>query len=121
MPEFSEKSKEKLATCDPRLQLLCNEVIKIADFSVLCGHRDEETQNSLYEQGKSQLQWPYGKHNAKPSLAVDIAPYPIDFHDLVRFRNLASLMKAMARRLDINIKWGGDWKNFKDYPHWELG
>ena len=29
-------------------------------------------------------------------------------------------MKKAADMLDTPIVWGGDWKTFKDYPHFEL-
>lgn len=52
--------------------------------------------------------------------AVDIAPYPIDWKDLKRFKMLSEHIKKVARILNIQVAWGGDWKTFKDYPHWEL-
>jgi peptidoglycan L-alanyl-D-glutamate endopeptidase CwlK len=29
-------------------------------------------------------------------------------------------MKAASAELNIPIEWGGDWKNFKDLPHFQL-
>ncbi|WP_205671764.1 M15 family metallopeptidase [Acinetobacter bereziniae] len=29
-------------------------------------------------------------------------------------------MKQAAKELGIEIEWGGDWKKFKDGPHWQL-
>ena len=81
MPKFGRRSKERLATCDEKLQKVFNEVIKHVDCSVLEGHRSEERQNKLYEEGKTKVKYPKGRHNASPSLAVDVAPYPIDWND----------------------------------------
>ena len=50
MPRFGRKSRERLATCDEKLQKLFNEVIHYVDCSVLEGHRGEERQNKLYEE-----------------------------------------------------------------------
>ncbi len=36
------------------------------------------------------------------------------------FHKLAPVIKAEAARLGIAIVWGGDWRTFKDGPHWEL-
>jgi peptidoglycan L-alanyl-D-glutamate endopeptidase CwlK len=117
---FSEVSASKLATCDKRLQLICNEAIKEIDFSVLCGHRSEVSQDKAYRTGKSQLNWPDSKHNKQPSLAVDVAPYPIDWKDIARFYGLAGIFMKVALSNGIDITWGGHWSNLRDYGHFEL-
>jgi len=90
------------------------------DFVVLCGYRGGEEQNELYRQGKSNAKWEQSKHNFEPSLAVDIAPYPIDWNNTERFAQLAGVMKGVAYKEDIRIIWGGDFKSIKDMPHFEL-
>lgn len=99
-----------------------NEVIKHTDISILCGHRGEEEQNKAFNDGKSKVRFPFSKHNKTPSLAVDIAPYNngINWNDLEAFKNLGELVKKKANELNINIAWGGDWKTFKDMPHFEI-
>ena len=91
-----------------------NEAIKEYDFSILEGHRTIERQQKLYKNGKSQLDGinKKGKHNYNPSLAVDIAPYPIDWKDVQRFKDLAKIIKRIAKEKEIKITWGGDWRSF---------
>lgn len=128
MPSFSNKSKECLLTCDPRLQTICFDAIAIMDFTVLEGHRDQETQNLLYAEGKSQLKYPYSRHNRNPSKAVDIAPYPIDWNNKERFYALAGVMFTIAEKYGYKLTWGGTWgglddKNiggFYDLPHFQI-
>jgi peptidoglycan L-alanyl-D-glutamate endopeptidase CwlK len=128
MPKFSRKSKERLATCDDRLQKVFNEVIKYVDCSILEGHRSEERQNKLYEEGKTKVKYPKGRHNASPSLAVDVAPYPIDWDDRERFTLFAGFVIGLARGMGITLRWGGDWNmnfevndnKFDDFPHFEV-
>ena len=36
------------------------------------------------------------------------------------YKELADVFKQKAKELNINIVWGGDWKSFKDCPHFEL-
>ena len=48
MPEFGTKSRERLETCDPKIQLVLEEAIKHYDFSVLEGHRTEEKQQEYF-------------------------------------------------------------------------
>jgi peptidoglycan L-alanyl-D-glutamate endopeptidase CwlK len=128
MPFFSKNSLNRLSTCDKRLQEICNEVIKIYDFCVICGKRDEERQNMLLTQGKTTLEFPKSKHNKYPSQAIDIAPYPIDWHDHDRFKILAGIMFGVAHSKNIKIRWGGDWnmnwiindEKLVDLVHFEL-
>ena len=128
MAKFGKTSKKRLETCDERLQSLFNEVVKVFDCSILVGHRGEEDQNKAYKEGNSQVKWPKGKHNKKPSSAVDVAPYPIDWEDRERFSYFAGFVKGVAWRLNIPIRWGGDWdgdtelsdNNFDDLVHFEL-
>tara|TARA_R100000808_G_scaffold19230_1_gene41824 strand:- start:1371 stop:1760 length:390 start_codon:yes stop_codon:yes gene_type:complete len=128
MAKFGRSSRKRLKTCDEKLQLLFNEVVKAFDCSILVGHRGEKDQNKAYAEGNSQLRWPKGKHNKKPSIAVDVAPYPIDWEDRERFSYFAGFVKGVAWRLNIPIRWGGDWdgdndlsdNNFDDLVHFEL-
>lgn len=130
MASFGEKSKQLLATCHPDLQKICNEAIKHFDFTVIEGTRSVARQQQLFKEGKSKLDGvnKKGKHNHTPSLAIDIAPYPIDWNDTKRFFYLAGLMEGIATSMGITIIWGGDWdsdgdykdQTFNDYPHFEL-
>lgn len=36
------------------------------------------------------------------------------------YHKLAAAMKAAAKELKVPIEWGGDWKSFKDGPHFQL-
>ncbi|MGX1099953.1 peptidoglycan-binding protein [Amorphus sp. MBR-141] len=36
------------------------------------------------------------------------------------WRRLEMAVKTAARELDVPVEWGGDWRSFKDYPHWQL-
>ncbi len=128
MPEFSIASKRRLGTCDPVLIRLMNEVIKHWDCTILEGHRDQARQNEMVRIGTSRLSWPDSKHNKDPSLAVDVAPYPIDWQDLERFRAFGGFVLGVAAVLKVPIRWGGDWngnrdfrdQKFHDLPHFEL-
>ena len=129
MPSFGVKSLEKLNTCHPDIIKVMNEAIKHTDFTVLYGTRTVAEQQALYAQGRTKP-GPIvtnkdgvnkkSKHNYLPSLAVDIAPWPIDWNDIDRFKELAVVVKKAADTVGVAIQWGGDWKTFKDWPHWEI-
>lgn len=143
MPSFSKKSLSNLYTCHNDIIAVCNEAIIVTDFSVLQGHRPQEEQFELFKKGREYVggKWVIrnpnlvvtykdgfekrGYHNADPSDAVDLAPYPIDWKDIKRFYYLAGAFIAVAYRLRVQgiissvFTWGGHWKNFKDYPHFQ--
>ena len=126
--KFGPASKLRLATCDRRLQAIAAEVIKSMDVAVLCGHRGEVEQTAAVRAGLSKAPWPTSKHNAIPSRAVDLAPYPVNWSDTARFESMAGLVLATAKRLGVKVRWGADWnmngktedERFRDWPHFEL-
>jgi peptidoglycan L-alanyl-D-glutamate endopeptidase CwlK len=119
MPKFSQTSKDRLATCDTRLQALFNSVVMDYDCAIICGFRNKEDQDKAYAQGYSKARWPNGNHNRTPSLAVDVMPVPIIWEDIDRLNRFAVVVKARAKQMGIAVEWGGDWR-FVDRPHWEV-
>lgn len=126
MPSFSKKSKEKLETCIPQLQQLFNEVIKERDCIIICGARSLEDQQKAFKGGFSKTDGVIKKSNHQVdkenplSRAVDVLPYPIKWNDTKGHKEFADYVFKIAHKLEINIQWGGLWKTFKDYPHWEI-
>ena len=128
MPKFSKKSNATLEGCHPDLQKLFQEVIKNFDCTILQGHRSKKLQDEYYRTGKSKVEYPNSKHNSLPSMAADVAPYPINWNDKERFYYFAGYVKGLADQMDIKIRWGGDWdgdtkvndQTFMDLPHFEL-
>jgi len=132
MPEFSQRSLDKLNTCHPDLQEIMNEVIKYLDISIISGHRGAVEQDTLYERGFSKVMFPASKHNIEPSMAVDImlwnnsTPH-IRWNDRQQMSLVAGVVHAIASQKQIKIKWGGDWDgnyitsdNWFDGGHFEL-
>ena len=128
MAKFGKSSRARLATCDDELQKDFNEVIKYVDCSVLEGHRGQERQDILLLESKTKVQYPLGRHNAIPSRAADVVPYPVDWNDRERFHLFAGFVLGIARSMGIKLRWGGDWNmnfevddnKFDDFPHFEL-
>ena len=128
MPKFGKSSKERLATCDKRLQEVFNEVIQFVDCSVLEGHRGQERQDQLYIDGKTKVKYPNGRHNSNPSNAVDVVPYPVNWEDRERQTLFAGFVLGSAQGMGIGLRWGGDWdqdfevmdNRFDDFPHFEV-
>lgn len=128
MYKFGKKSQANLDSADTRLQEVANEAIKIIDHSILCGHRSRDEQDDYFHRGLSKLEFPQSKHNALPSLAIDVAPYPIDWNDTARFTHLIGVYRGIAAMKGYTLRVGCDWdqdgdirdQTFMDYPHMEL-
>lgn len=127
---WSQRSRDRLATCHPVLVTLFNRVLSVSplDLTVLEGHRNEARQNALQESGASQLRWPNSRHNQTPSMAVDVAPY-VDgavSWEWEHYYTIAPVVKQVWAEMPCDVRakwmltWGGDWRSFKDGPHWQL-
>ena len=80
MPSFGTKSSAVLTALHPTLRGLMTNVVEHYDITLLEGHRTQLRQNKLYFDGQSKVSWPDSRHNTTPSMAVDVAPWPIP-HD----------------------------------------
>lgn len=126
MPKFSKSSAAKLATCHPDLQKIFNDIIQTRDCVIICGARTLEEQQKAFKGGFSKLDGikKKSKHQISKeqllSLAVDVLPYPLDWNDRKGHDDFARAVKATAQHYKINLIWGGDFKSFRDAPHYEL-
>jgi peptidoglycan LD-endopeptidase CwlK len=88
------------------------------DFAVVEGLRTRERQAELLAKGATTTL--NSRHLT--GHAVDLAPV-IDGEirwDWPPFYKIADSMKAAAAALGVPLVWGGDWRTFKDGPHYEL-
>jgi len=122
---LSEKSRIKLEGAHPDLVKVIERAAALSsmDFTVLEVLRTKARQQELVAKGASRTM--NSRHLAGPdgkSRAVDIAPmdggqvswsWPL-------YNKLAPIIKQAAKDLGIPIEWGGDWRTFKDGPHWQL-
>jgi len=120
MPIFSMKSLRQLGTCHSDLQRIAHHIIKTYDITVVWGYRDGATQNRMFDEGVTRLEYPYSKHNRIPSFAFDIVPYPTLYDSSEQLYYLGGRVKEFCMLEKIPIVWGGDWKSFPDLAHYEL-
>lgn len=127
--EYSDNSLEKLKTCNVKLVALAYYALKTSPFDLIIasGHRNRTKQNYAFEKGYSKAKYGQSRHNDYPSRAIDIYPYINgrlvngDYQgDLEKIKLMGKHILRCARDLNIKIKWGGHFDNFKDYPHFEL-
>ena len=124
MYKFGKRSKERLKGVKPELVNVLNELVKIMDVTIIEGLRSKERQEELVASGASKTK--YSKH--LEGKAVDLAPYPIDWKDRDRFHYMGGMIRGIAKQLNVNVRWGGDWdgdgetkdNGFDDLVHVEL-
>ena len=124
MYKFGKRSRNRLKGVDSRLVNVLNELIKIMDVTVIEGLRSAERQEELLAKGATKVK--YSKH--MEGKAVDIAPYPIDWNDRERFHYMGGMVRGIAKSLNLDIRWGGDWDSdgeikdnkFDDLVHIEI-
>jgi peptidoglycan L-alanyl-D-glutamate endopeptidase CwlK len=120
------RKEDRLKGVDDRLV----RVIKLAatklefDLLVVEGVRTIEKQREYVAKGASKTM--NSKHiptkEHPMGRAVDVAPV-VDGKlrwDWPLFHIIAKAVKESAAELKVDIIWGGDWRTFKDGPHFEL-
>ena len=122
---LSQKSLTKLEGAHPDLAAVIKRAAALSsiDFTVLEVTRTLARQKQLVASGASKTMRSRHLPGADgKSRAVDIAPLDggqVSWAWPVYFK-LAPVIKQAARELGVPIEWGGDWKSFKDGPHWQL-
>ncbi|HEI8755709.1 TPA: M15 family metallopeptidase [Proteus mirabilis] len=118
---LSRRSEENLRGVHPDMVKVVHRALEITDidFMVIEGKRNEARQRQLVASGKSQTM--NSRHLT--GHAVDCAPLvnnQIPWNDRSYFKKVADAMIKAAKELGVDIEWGGNWKTFKDGPHFQL-
>lgn len=120
MYSLGKRSRERLNGVHPDLVKVVEHAIEITtvDFAVQEGLRTPERQKVLKEAGASQTL--NSRHIT--GHAVDLVAWVDNQVDWSwpLYHKIAKAMKAAAAELNIPIEWGGDWRTFKDGPHFQL-
>ena len=120
MFKLGKRSIERLQGVHPDLVKVVERAIEMSpvDFTVLEGLRSPERQKTLVASGASQTL--NSRHIT--GHAVDLGAWVDNQVDWSwpLYHKIANVMKAAANELGVAIVWGGDWKTFKDGPHFEL-
>lgn len=118
--KFSARSLAALQGVHPDLVKVISRALELSpfDFTVIEGLRTLARQKQLVASGASKTL--NSRHLT--GHAVDLAPYvggSIRW-DWPLYHQLAPAVKQAAAEYGVAIVWGGDWKSFKDGPHFEL-
>lgn len=124
---FSSASRKKLEGVHPDMVRVAERAIQLTevDFKITCGTRTVAEQRKLLAAGATTTMKSRhipGTNKSGMSEAVDVQPLVggKGRWDWPLFYKLADAFKDAAEELRIPIQWGGDWKSFKDGPHFEL-
>ena len=127
MPRFklSKRSLKRLKNVHPDLVKVVKRAIQLTevDFTVLEGSRTLARQKKLFEAGASKTMNSRHLRDATGyCYAGDLGAYVgrrIAW-DWPLYYKIAAAMKDAAKDLDVDLEWGGDWRSFKDGPHFQL-
>jgi peptidoglycan L-alanyl-D-glutamate endopeptidase CwlK len=126
--KLTPKDLELIADLHPSIRAVILETAHRSPFRfrVIEGRRTLTRQKKLLASGASTTL--NSRHLT--GHAIDIVPYfdsdedgDIDGDDLYAwplYYRLAPIVKAVAKEYGIALEWGGDWRTFKDGPHWQL-
>ena len=117
---FSSRSLRNLEGVHPDLVAVAHRALQVTeiDFLVTEGLRTREKQIELVRAGASRTT----RSRHLTGHAIDVAAWVAGEvrWDWSLYEELSRAFKQAAFELKIPIVWGGDWKSFRDGPHYEL-
>lgn len=117
---LGSRSLTNLQGVHPDLVKVVKRAIQISecDFTIIEGVRTTARQAELVKKGASQTK--NSRHLT--GHAVDLGAWVNGTvtWDWKYYYQIEKAMKQAAKELNIPIEWGGDWKTFKDGPHFQL-
>lgn len=135
--KFDTRSEGNIATLLPKMQVATRKLMNLVKnhftmgtVQVLSGTRTYAEQNALFAQRPKVTNARGGQSNHNFGIAVDLGIFVGGKYytgatrgEEQAYRNLAILIKSALGYLEGKerlLDWGGDWKSFKDMPHYEL-
>ncbi len=117
---FSKTSITRLAGVHTDLARVAKRALELSevDFGITEGRRTLVKQKEYFAAGATTTM--NSRHLT--GHAIDVVAY---VNGKVRwdwplYHKIAAAMKQAAQELNVPIEWGGDWKKFKDGPHFQL-
>ena len=117
---LGSKSLAKLNGVHPDLVKVVTAAIKLSevDFTVLEGLRTLTRQKQLLAAGATRTL--NSRHLTGHAVDLGALIGGTVRWDWPLYFKIADAMKAAAADLGIPLEWGGDWRTFKDGPHFQL-
>lgn len=138
--ELDGRSESIIDTLDPKARPIFRNFLCVAkataatygcEYVAISGHRSWEEQDELYAQGRTKpgkivtrARGGYSNHNF--AIGADFGVFRgrvyLDGSERAEDRALAARVHAACavHAGERGLEWGGDWKSFKDLPHFEV-
>ena len=124
--KLGKNSINNLVGVDGRLIAIADLAIELTniDFGIPStgGLRTEADQAKLFADGVSKADGVNNKSYHQSGKAMDVYAY-VDGKaswDKLHLAVIASAMLQASAQLGYKLKWGGLWKSWQDYPHFEI-
>ena len=122
---LNDRSEKNLQGVHPDLVAIVHRAAELYDetFIVTEGLRTIERQRQLVAKGASKTM------NSRHIKAANGFGHAVDLAvtldgelrwDWPLYKRLADIVKQAAADVGVPIEWGGDWRTFKDGPHFQL-
>jgi peptidoglycan L-alanyl-D-glutamate endopeptidase CwlK len=127
---FDERTERNIATLHPRAQQKAREFMQLVvplmksknvDVRIISGLRTYAEQQALYDQGRTKpgpivtkARPGFSNHNFGTA-------WDIGLFEGKKYLTNSPLYKEVGEiSRSLGLTWGGDFKSFKDYPHYEV-
>jgi len=126
---FGKRSNEKLSGVEPEVKELCELALKFTkiDFGVIDGLRTAEEQQTLYKQGKTELDGFSRKSCHQSGKAVDVIPISKEYdiwnvdnpHVAYLWLEVYRAFMRASKKLGLQLEFGVGYNisGGRDYPH----
>ena len=117
---LGQRSLSRLEGVHPDLVRVVKKAAALSslDFTVLEGLRTVARQKQLVAAGASKTM--NSRHLTGHAVDLAVMIGGTVRWDWPLYHQLAAVVKAAAKAENVPITWGGDFRTFKDGPHWEL-
>lgn len=117
---FSARSMNHLVGVRPELVILAYHTLLLSPipFQITDGLRTQQEQEKYLAEGKSRTM--RSRHltgHAVDVVAIQDGKVSWDWN---LYETIATAFKKASAETGIKISWGGDWRGFRDGPHFEL-
>lgn len=126
---FDKRSESNIITLTPKSQIAARRFLDIMknngkDVRIISGTRTYAEQDALYRKGRNGnrenkvTNAKGGQSNHNFGIAWDIGLFEDGKYitDIKKYKQLSPLVIPHISELE----WGGDWKSFPDFPHYQL-
>ena len=131
MNRLGSRSNKSIKNIDPRLAVIIGAALAEGnvDFTITHGFRAKQEQQALYAQGRTKsgnivtnCDGVKKKSYHQTGKAIDFIPYPFDnnWNNTEQFKKIGEELLRVGQLLGYNCSYGGHWKSFKDWPHFQI-